>query len=263
MNPKIFTKNNYFLMLALDHRDSFVKMAGTNNENDLVKIKYDIINSLIYQFSGVLIDMQYGFKAYSLMEEQLLKPFLMPVEKSGYQTVGEGRANVIGNTIDDLKEKGASGAKLLIYFNKKDNTAKSQIALARTIYEECKRQDFPFFLEIVHYTPTFDVLDTLKIFKQEGVHPSVFKLEYPGNSRKCHEISEFQEDTPWILLSRGVDFNQFYEQVFIASRSGCGGFLAGRSLWQEVFRHKDLPAQTKFLSSELPQRFARLRDLFQ
>lgn len=263
MNPKIFTKNNYFLMLALDHRDSFVKMAETSDENELVNYKHQIINSLIYQFSGILIDMQYGFKAYSLMDEQLLRPFLMPVEKSGFQIVGEGRVNVIGNTIDDIKEKGASGAKLLIYFNKKDATAKSQIALSRTIYEECKRQDFPLFLEIVHYAPTFDVLDTIKIFKQEGVNPSVFKLEYPGNARKCHEVSEFLEDTPWILLSRGVDFKEFYDQVFTASRAGCGGFLAGRSLWQEIFRQSDLPARNKFLSSELPQRFAKLRELFQ
>jgi len=45
MNPKIFTKNNYFLMLALDHRDSFMKIAGTENEEKLVDAKKEIISA--------------------------------------------------------------------------------------------------------------------------------------------------------------------------------------------------------------------------
>ena len=56
MNPKIFTENNYFFMLALDHRESFKKISKTENESKLIEYKYEIINSLIYQFSGVLID---------------------------------------------------------------------------------------------------------------------------------------------------------------------------------------------------------------
>jgi len=262
MNPKIFTKNNYFLMLALDHRDSFKKIAGIDDEKKLVDYKNKIISSLIYQFSGVLIDQDYGFKAYSMINFNILKPFLLPIEKSGYKESGEGRSNELGFTVEEIMDKGASGVKLLIYFNKKDKSARNQVELAKTISEECKKNNFPFFLEIVNYGEGGDVLDTVSIFKQENINPSVFKLEYPGTDKKCLEVTQFLEDTPWILLSRGVSYEEFLKQIFIASQNGCGGFLAGRSLWQDYFVIKDDAHKEEFLSVELPRRFAEMSGFF-
>ena len=262
MNPKIFTKNNYFFMLALDHRDSFKKIAGTEDDKKLVEDKHKIISSLIYQFSGLLIDQDYGFKAYSMINFDILKPFLLPIEKSGYKESGDGRSNELGFTVEEIMDKGASGVKLLIYFNKKDKSARNQVELAKTVCEECKKNNFPFFLEIVNYGENADVLDSVSIFKQENVTPSVFKLEYPGSEKKCLELTNFLEDTPWILLSRGVTYSEFLKQVFIASQNGCGGFLAGRSLWQDYFEKTDEEKREEFLSTELPGRFAEMSGFF-
>jgi tagatose-1,6-bisphosphate aldolase len=262
MNPKIFTKNNYFLMLALDHRDSFMKIVGTEDEQKLVEAKKEIISSLIYQFSGILIDQKIGFKAYSLLNIDLLKPFLLPIEKSGYKETGDGRFNELAFTVEEIKDMGASGVKLLIYFNKKDRSAKKQIETAKTISEECKKNDTPFFLEIVNYADGADVLDSVKIFKQEGVNPAVFKIEYPGSDQKCLEVTNFLEDTPWILLSRGVTYEQFLKQVISASQNGCQGFLAGRSLWQDYFTITDTNKKLEFLNTELPRRFAEMSGFF-
>ena len=262
MNPKIFTQNNFFYMLAIDHRGSFEKLANTKDENKLIKLKYEIINSLIYQFSGTLIDSNYGFKAYSLFNPDILKPFLLPIEESGFVDDPSGRLNKTASSVDEIKDLGASGAKLLIYFNKKDRNAKKQLELAKIIYEDCKRENFPFFLEIVNYGESKNVLDTVSIFKQEGINPSVFKLEYPGSAAKCKELTEMLEDTPWILLSQGVSFKDFYKYSFDAAQNGCSGFLAGRSLWQEIFT---LEGEEKnfFLSNTLPDRFRKLKDLFE
>ena len=262
MNPKIFTKNNYFLMLALDHRDSFMKIVGTEDEQKLVEAKKEIISSLIYQFSGILIDQKIGFKAYSLLNIDLLKPFLLPIEKSGYKETGDGRFNELASTVEEIKDMGASGVKLLIYFNKKDRSAKKQIETAKTISEECKKNDTPFFLEIVNYAQGSDVLDSVKIFKQEGVNPAVFKIEYPGSDQKCLEVTNFLEDTPWILLSRGVTYEQFLKQVISASQNGCQGFLAGRSLWQDYFTITYTNKKLEFLNTELPRRFAEMSGFF-
>lgn len=261
MNPKIFTQNNYFFMLALDHRGSFIKLAKSENEQKLIDYKFDIINSLVYQFSGVLIDANYGFKAYTLFNKDILKPFLLPIEKSGFVDSKEGRLNELETNASEIKEKGASGVKLLIYFNKKDKNAKKQIELARVVSEQCKQDGAPLFLEIVHYGEAKDVLDTLTIFRQEGISPAVYKLEYPGSEKSCKAITEFLEDTPWILLSRGVTFNEFYDQVYTAAKSGCSGFLAGRSLWQDLFELEG-DKRKDFLSQELPNRFKKLKELF-
>lgn len=258
MNPKIFTDNNYFFMLALDHRDSFIKIAGTSDEKKLIEHKFNIINSLIYKFSGLLIDQNYGFKAYSLQNLDILKPFLLPIEKSGYKETGDGRYNELGFTVDEITEKGASGVKLLIYFNKKDKSSKKQLDLAKTVYEECKKAEVPFFLEIVNYDEKADVIDSVKIFKQEGINPSVFKIEYPGSDLKCLEVTNFLEDTPWILLSRGVSYDKFLTQVQSAAKNGCSGFLAGRSLWQDYFTEQDEDKRKVFLETTLPKRFAEM-----
>lgn len=261
MNPKIFTQNNYFFMLALDHRGSFEKLANSKDENTLINLKYEIINSLIYQFSGILIDDNYGFKAYSLLNKDLLKPFLLPIEKSGYLEYAGGRQNELYTSSFEIKEKGASGVKLLIYFNKKDQNARKQIELAKVVKEQCSQDSMPLFLEIVHYGESKDVLDTISIFKQEGINPTVFKLEYPGNPKNCRSLTEMLEDTPWILLSQGVTFKEFYKHCFDAAQNGCGGFLAGRSLWQDIFTDPELN-KTRFLNEELPSRFRKLKDLF-
>lgn len=249
-------------MLALDHRGSFEKLANTKDEKILIKFKEEILNSLIYQFSGVLIDENYGFKAYSLLNQDVLKPFLLPIEESGFEDDPNGRINKPYTSASEIREMGASGAKLLIYFNKKDKNAKRQIEFAKTIYEDCKKENFPLFLEIVNYGENKNVLDTVSIFKQEGINPSVFKLEYPGSASKCKELTELLEDTPWILLSQGVSFKDFYKYTFDAASNGCSGFLAGRSLWQEIFT---LEKEDKnfFLIKTLPDRFRKLRDLFE
>ena len=39
---------------------------------------------------------------------------------------------------------------------------------------------------------------------------------------------------PWVLLSDGVNFEVFCEQLEIACKGGASGFLAGRALWQEA-----------------------------
>jgi len=262
MNPKIFTQNNYFFMLALDHRGSFRKLAKTEDEKILIDYKYDIINSLMYQFSGMLIDEEIGFKSYALFNQDILKPFLLPIEKSGYTDSPEGRLNELYTSADEISDKGASGVKLLIYFDKKDKNSKKQIDLAKVVCEQCKRSNIPLFLEIVHYGESKNVLDTLNIFRQEGIAPSVWKLEYPGSEKNCRAVTEFLEDTPWILLSQGVTFEEFYKYTFIAAQNGCSGFLAGRSLWQEIFELND-EQKVKFLNTTLPNRFKKLKELFE
>jgi len=133
--------------------------------------------------------------------------------------------------------------------------------LAKVVNEQCKQESTPFFLEIVNYSEHKDVLDTVSIFRQEGIAPSVFKLEYPGNAKNCLELTNMLEDTPWILLSQGVEFKEFYNQNFIASQNGCMGFLAGRSLWQEIFELEG-DKKMEFLGIELPKRFKKLKDLY-
>ena len=48
----------------------------------------------------------------------------------------------------------------------------------------------------------------------------------------CEEISN-RSRVPWVILSAGVDIEEFLINVEIASESGASGFLAGRAVWKE------------------------------
>jgi tagatose 1,6-diphosphate aldolase len=65
-------------------------------------------------------------------------------------------------------------------------------------------------------------------------------------------------EVPWILLSAGVDFEVFHEQVKIACQAGASGFLGGRAIWKEAVG-MSASEREAFLSSTGVQRVKELR----
>lgn len=254
-----FTREGKYLMLALDHRGSFLKFIGSEAKDAAIKAKTEIINSVKDQFSGILIDRDYGLPAYDKS-----KPFLLPLEKSGYTDQSGERVTQLEIDAKALKELGAGGAKLLIYFNPDLPSAQQQLEVSRQAIADCREQDLPLFLEIVTYDlagtkeiiPDL-VLRSLQTLIDNNVIPDVWKLEYPGSLENCRKVSEIVGDIPWILLTRGVNFDEFVPQLQTATDGGAVGFLAGRALWQELFK-LEAAEREKFLGETLPDRYKQI-----
>ncbi len=271
-----FTSNGKYLMLAFDHRESFKKLMrpdspDTLTNEEVIELKREIISSVESEFSSLLIDPTFGLEAYKkvIQETGRTKPFLLPVEKTGYEDKKGERITVLESTLDQLKENGASGVKLLLYFNPYLTTHEDQLQTAKTVIDECKQKDYPIFLEIVTYEPDHEismeererlVLDSIKLFLQKNVVPDVFKLEYPGTALGCQTITAILDTIPWIILTRGDSFEHFDTQLKEASIRGCQGFLAGRALWQEVCAMQGVDKE-KFLKEILPQRFKDISEI--
>ncbi len=270
MDLNQFTKNGKYLMLAFDHRGSFKKLINHEDPDSVsdqaaIDLKREIINCVKDQMSGVLIDKDYGLPGYPGKE----KPFLLPVEKTGYTDQAGERVTELEYTAEQLKDQGASGAKLLLYFNPHYNTFQKQIDIALEVQKQCKELDFPYFLEIRVYTledpemkvPRAElVLLSLRELINAGVKPDVWKLEYPGNKDGCEWITNMVKDTPWIILTKGASFDDFKLQLKEAVDSGCRGFLAGRALWQEVCSMQG-EEKEKFLAETLPNRFKEISEI--
>jgi tagatose 1,6-diphosphate aldolase len=72
--------------------------------------------------------------------------------------------------------------------------------------------------------------------------PEILKLEFPVDPdydsdeshwlEACQAISE-ASPAPWAVLTGGVTYDVFVEQLEIACKGGASGFLAGRAVWQE------------------------------
>jgi len=262
-----FKKSGKFLMLALDHRDSFKKMARKhrlNQTSDLINIKGKILQSLFHQTSGVLIDSKIGLPAYKQLG--LSVPFLLPLEKSGYQGSVDNRETEIEFTPRQLVKLGAGGAKLLVYLNPFSLSFDSQCELISQQINLTQEANLPLFLEVIVYPQASQdlpglIIKTIKSLKEREIKPSVFKLQYPGSLKNCQRITDMLASIPWVMLSSGTDFDLFLSQLKDAAAAGACGFLAGRSLWQEIFKLEG-EQQLEFLQNTLPCRFAQINQIF-
>lgn len=270
MNTSQFTKKGKYLMLALDHRGSFKQYVNNVNPDsvhtdDLILIKKAIIDATRENFSGVLLDPDWGYHAYSNPD----KPFLLSLEKSGYTDVLGERNTVLQYSAEQLVDWGASGAKLLVYFNPAAKEAmQHQLAITKQALEDCQKNNLPLFLEIVTYgNETLGksraewVLESLRQFIDAGIKPEVWKLEYPGDATACAEITKLVGDTPWILLTRGEDYTVFKEQLKTALANGAVGFLAGRAVWQEIKNFDTFKLKQEFLNTVAAERFKEICEL--
>lgn len=266
MNNQTFSKNNKFLMLALDHRESFKKLINPFSLKLAIELKSQIIEAVYDQMTGVLVDLEYGYSAYIKLNKPQVKPFLLPLEKSGYTDQSGERITEIAHSVKELKDFGATGVKLLVYFNPSYKTAINQMQTAKKVADECKKLNMPFFLEIVNYeneNDDYKVIRSLERFLKNKIYPDVFKLEYPGSLENAKKITQLLNELniPWILLTRGSIFDNFENQLEISMQAGCSGFLAGRGLWQELPTIKDEKLKLLFLNQTLPQRFKKLVDI--
>lgn len=268
-----FSRNGFLIMLALDHRGSFEKIMGVaektpQNISKLIETKSKLIRSLYPIFSGVLIDQEYGLPAYEIVNTEIpqsfQKPYLLCIEKTGYEEKDHERTTVLEYSVDQLVGKGAKGVKILLFFNPHAKNASVQLNTAKAVLEGCRKNNVPLFLELVTYpveaTEIPDenlVISSVEYFLERNVVPDVFKLEYPHNPDSCKKITILLKQTPWILLSKGEPFDDFRNHIKIAGQNGARGFLAGRSIWQEInqFTGSDLDT---YLKDEVVSRFSQI-----
>jgi len=182
-----------------------------------------------------------------------------------------------------------------------DGSREYQEHYVRLIGAECARWDIPFVLEIVAYEwnePSKDspeyaakkpqwVAESARIFSQPEFHADILKLEFPADLRYTREFADGTFDgvkrdplytladvarfckevdtasaKPWVILSAGVGFDEFCENVRLACDAGASGFLCGRALWQEgVACYPDLDAMTTTLKTRCVGHFAVLNSL--
>jgi tagatose 1,6-diphosphate aldolase len=276
-NLSKFQKDGKFLMLAFDHRGSFKKLMNPENpdsvtDEEAISLKKEIIDSLRGQFTSLLIDQEIGLKAYEPRDV----PYLLPIEKTGYEVTGEERLTELENSVESLKAAGASGVKILVWFNPYVESAQKQLEISKKVMEECQAADMPYFLEIRTYDGKREadkmgdderekiILESIKMFLRHDIFPDVYKLEYPASALACQTISAAlqlsEREIPWILLTMGSSFDDFVAQLKEASIRGCKGFLAGRAVWQEVCAMKGEEKQ-KFLKETLPERFKIISEI--
>jgi len=280
---RISNPNGTLTMLALDQNSSMIEMAnkalkgkGLDREpsyEEVVEAKLDMMRQMAPAASGVLIDAYYGALP-GIMTGACppAKGMLVRVEKSGSpKNAAGGPMGEIepGWSVEKIKLMGADAVKLLAPFEPGEPiSGEHQLAMIEHIYNECKKFDILLLLEPVAF-PYGSEKKTDKAYldrKAETVIESarqisrlcdVYKAEFPGTlghesdaqlTDNLHALSEASE-RPWVLLSAGVDYPDYFKQVQMAMECGCSGVLGGRAFWKEYFLQDGPEARTKFAAT--------------
>lgn len=280
---KNISKDGFFIITALDHRNSLKKLINpTNPENvpaSLIKtIKVEFTKILAPYSSAILLDPEYGKDACK-RELRGEKGLIVSIEESGYAEIrGERLSSLLYDwPVKKIKEElNPDAIKFLLYYNPDASySSKKQLNLVKKVSKECKKFDITFICEPFVY-PLRKQLEKFKIEfpkivietanKISKLNVDLLKVQFPGdvNSQSTIELKKNCEELdsvckqPWVLLSGGSNYEEFFKQAEIASKCNFSGIMVGRALWQEAFEKKSLKEIMEFVRTESLKRLNRL-----
>ncbi|MDQ7026854.1 MAG: tagatose 1,6-diphosphate aldolase [Anaerolineae bacterium] len=248
------TADGFFTILAVDHQDALKQPMRPDDpmsvtDEEMIRFKLDVVSVLGDAVSGVLLDPLFG--AYQAIATDTIKQgaLLMGLEKADYQMNPLPLDVEIDPdwTVEKLRHI-ADGAKLFFYYNtfESDHAARQQ-AVVRQLVADCKTHDIPLYAEPIAYGMSDAVDKRTLVIKaaQEmcDIGADVLKMEFPVNVKKETDKAVWLEacvemtnaiDVPWALLSAGVSFEIFIQQLEVACQAGASGFIVGRALWGDV-----------------------------
>jgi sulfofructosephosphate aldolase len=268
-------------MVAMDQRESLRHMfdqagAGRVEDERMVAFKLDVARALSPLASGFLIDREYGVERAApllppscgliLAADALEQEPGGPVEETGLD-------EVVVAPESDLH--GAVAVKLLVIW-RRDARRERRVELARRFIEVAAARGVLSVLEpVVRATPeeaaagTWDTELAIAEAARElsALRPSLYKVQVPLGGRAepaeleraCATLGEAVTG-PWVVLSQGVDRDDFAGAVRAACRGGASGFLAGRALWSDVVGRPDVPAALAEVSVPRLERLVELVD---
>ena len=247
-----------FAIVAFDQRASYRRMMPPGSSYaDLARFKNEVIGALSCHASAMLTDPTYGLGAAMGMNGK--SGLLLALEKSGYSGDASYRKTELipGWTVEKIRKVGANAVKFMVYYNPRNEDLAAELeGMVRQVVAECHRWDLPVFLEPMSYSLDAKVakdsaayaaqraeivIETARRLSRTGA--DVLKMEFPLDiqydrdqaswRQACAKLSDASA-VPWVLLSAGVDFEQFKPQAQIACECGASGFLAGRAIWKEA-----------------------------
>ncbi len=288
---QISTANGVFVICAIDHRGSLKAMIEKEQDEavdyqELVEHKLELCAAVAPYSSAILLDPNYG-AAQCIAGGVLLghTGLLVSVESTGYQNDPRGRITTLldGWGVEKIKRMGSSAVKILIYYRPDIvEIAHKQLDTVRSVAEECLKYDLPFLVEPVRYPVDGEKQDpsrfaarkpdmVIETARQITALPiDVLKAEFPADLNYetdqsklleiCQKLDEATQ-VPWVVLSAGVDYEMFRDQVKIACQAGASGFLGGRAIWQEAVQFGNMEERVNFLKTTAVDRLKELVEI--
>jgi tagatose 1,6-diphosphate aldolase len=281
------TALNALSILSLDHRSNLRGALNPQSpesvrDAELVEFKRQVVSAVSPAASAALLDPQYS-TAQNIISRDLPADIglIISLEAPGYNSASLITRNQIfpGWNAEKALRSGATGVKLLVYYDPEAETAGDIASSVKQVAAECAACDLPLFLEIPicsndpHREQLPDrkrrqiVIEAARQLVGPGV--DVLKAELPAGIQTRKDVIELESAcadlsatccAPWVLLSDSVDFAVYIRQVEIALRAGASGVAAGQAIWKEATMLNGEKRLT-FLATSAHDRMQRLTGL--
>jgi sulfofructosephosphate aldolase len=232
-------------MVAMDQRESLRTMLeehGHDGTDDrMTAFKVAVARELSPHASGFLIDRGYLDDVAPFVPHGLILAVDRLVQEPG--------AIVEDTSLDEDVRlvPGVVALKLLVIWRDDDRRAE-RVEMSRTFAELAAGHGVLSVLEPVVRVPEEEREDAIVEAARElgATRPSLYKCQVPlygrGDpeeiTRRAREI-DAALPVPWVVLSQGVDPDDFPQAVEAACRGGASGMLAGRAVWTSTLGADD------------------------
>lgn len=230
-----------FLMVAMDQRESLRTMLRQHRadvtDERLVAFKLAVARELAPYASGFLIDRHYAY-------DRIVAERVLPAG-CGLILAADALEQPPGGVVEDTHvdvdvwpAPEVVALKYLVIWRDDEHRAR-RLDDCRRFVELARSHDLLAVLEgVVRDAPDRDAAIVEAAAELSSVKPVLYKCEVPLHGRgesaeitsRCREIDAVL-DCPWVVLSQGVDPDDFPSAVEAACRGGASGMLAGRAVW--------------------------------
>ena len=230
-----------FLLVAMDQRESLRTMLRQHRadvtDERLVAFKLAVARELAPYASGFLIDRHYAY-------DRIVAERVLPAG-CGLILAADALEQPPGGVVEDTHvdvdvwpAPEVVALKYLVIWRDDEHRAR-RLDDCRRFVELARSHDLLAVLEgVVRDAPDRDAAIVEAAAELSSVKPTLYKCEVPLHGRgesaeitsRCREIDAVL-DCPWVVLSQGVDPDDFPSAVEAACRGGASGMLAGRAVW--------------------------------
>ena len=233
----IARESGTFAMVAMDQRESLRTMLREHGKQatdaHLERFKLGVACELAPHASGFLIDKDHVEGVEPFVEHGLILAVDRLVQEPG--------GAVEDTSLDeDFELVPAVVALKLLVIWRGDERRAERVELSRRFVELARERGLLSVLEPVVRVPEEEREGAIVEAARElgASEPSLYKCQVPLYGRgDAGEITERAKridaalPVPWVVLSQGVEADDFPEAVRAACDGGASGFLAGRALW--------------------------------
>lgn len=269
--------NGLFKMTAVDQRppikNPIAEYHGLAKApwQDVADFKKMLVQELQGESTAMLLDPHYAVpNAIEVFDPT--KGLIVTLEDSLFEETDEGRlsAEIDNWSVEKIKRMGGDAVKVLAWYRPDAGAAvnRKQQDFTKRIGEACAKYDIPFLFELLvyplaadaHQTTDYiemqgkkadDVLRSVEEFAKPDYGVDVFKLESPVNASDvpgldgegADEVQAIFDEMgklagrPWVMLSAGAGKPEFRKVLEHAYKAGASGYLAGRAIWLDAFKH--------------------------